>query len=71
MRHAIGVDIGGSNIRAAVVSEQGDIVDRRSISTPKSVDAVLGQTRALIESLGHHAAHGIGIGIPGRVRAGA
>ncbi len=67
MRHAIGVDIGGTRIRAAAVSEQGVILARHAAATPGTPEAVFAQVSSLISRLDDDGIEGIGIGIPGRV----
>lgn len=65
---AIGVDIGGTHIRAARVSAIGDILDSASTRTatadPKHVPT---QIAELVRSLDAPGVSCIGIGVPGRV----
>ncbi|MDP9234914.1 MAG: ROK family protein [Actinomycetota bacterium] len=72
---AAGVDLGGSNLRVGLVAEDGEVVWRRSESTPAShspaevADAIV---RIVREGAGEHgveldALPGVGIGIPGAV----
>lgn len=72
MRHAIGVDLGGSHVMAAVVDESGeirakhehDIVDHEPKAVFKAVDKVVRQ--ALDDARGEEIA-GIGVGSPGNI----
>ncbi|MDW6024360.1 ROK family protein [Mesorhizobium sp. BAC0120] len=74
MRHemagaaAIGVDIGGTHIRAARISSSGDVSAweaRPTPATPLVIDCIVELARALDEP----SVSAIGIGIPGRVDA--
>lgn len=68
MRNFIGVDLGGTNIRAAIVSEDGTIkCMKKSESHPeRGAEAVMETMISLIESLdGYEECEGIGMGIPG------
>lgn len=64
---AIGVDIGGTNIRAALVSGRGEILRKLSERTPADPLAVVERIEAMVGQLGAAEAAGIGVGIPGRV----
>ena len=39
--HYLGIDLGGINIAAAVVSEAGEILGRGNIPTPRGAEAVV------------------------------
>jgi glucokinase len=72
MRHAataIGIDIGGTNLRAARVSSGGEILDWHAEKIAWNPDAVLGRVVALCRQLDDPSVAGIGIGVPGRVDA--
>ncbi|MGH9508995.1 MAG: ROK family protein [Terriglobales bacterium] len=69
---AIGVDLGGTNLRIAAVSDDGRLLESVTLDTGphRGRDAVLdGMCRAIREVLGRHAKQGtlagIGIGVPG------
>ena len=64
---AIGVDIGGTNIRAALVSSGGEILKKRSEQTPTDPLQVVERVKAMVTQLDVAGIAGIGIGIPGRV----
>lgn len=63
----IGVDVGGSNLRAARVGRDGALDDRRSERISRDPDAAVSRIRDLCRDLGSSPVAGIGIGIPGRV----
>lgn len=64
----IGVDLGGSNIRIAIVNSRGRILSRRMQSVKKaSKNDVIEQMIGLIGSLMNENIKGIGISIPGSV----
>lgn len=70
MRKFIGVDLGGTNIRAAVVQEDGQILCmKKTQSRPeRGAEAVMETMIGLIESLdGYKECEGIGMGIPGPI----
>jgi glucokinase len=67
MRSALGVDIGGTNLRVARVTGDGRIADRRSEAISRDPDAVLTHLIRLCRTLDDPAVVGIGIGVPGRV----
>lgn len=69
MPNAIGIDIGGTKIRAARISPDGKILQRLIEPTGKSPEAVLAQIAALVAQVSDWRTKGIGIGIPGRVNA--
>jgi len=66
--HIIGVDLGGTNVRAAAVRDgRLDEVVAASVNPQGSRDAVLDQVCALIERAAPRGAAGIGVGVPGLV----
>ena len=70
MRKFIGVDLGGTNIRAAVVQEDGKILCmKKSESHPeRGAEPVMQTMIDLIETLdGYEECEGIGMGIPGPI----
>ena len=70
MRKFIGVDLGGTNIRAAVVQEDGKILCmKKSQSHPeRGAEPVMQTMIDLIETLdGYEECEGIGMGIPGPI----
>ncbi len=72
-RFAIGVDIGGTKIAAALVSENGDVNERVSLPTPHEPAAIVAAVIALCQTLiarslqSNITALGIGIGTAGQV----
>ncbi|MFT4184603.1 MAG: ROK family protein [Rhizobium sp.] len=64
---AIGVDIGGTNIRAALVSGRGEILRKLTDHTPSDPLRVVERVEAMVGELDAGEAAGIGVGIPGRV----
>ncbi len=60
---AIGVDIGGTNIRAALVSSGGEILKKRSEQTPTDPLQVVERVKAMVIQLDVAGIAGIGIGI--------
>jgi glucokinase len=62
-----GVDIGGTNIAAAVGSADGSILAERSIPTQshEGPEAVLRRTAALVRELASGPVEGAGVGLPG------
>lgn len=69
MTAAIGVDIGGTNLRAARVSASGEILEHVSRTTTRDAEAVVAATLDLIARLDNADVAAIGIGVPGRVDA--
>lgn len=70
MRTFIGVDLGGTNIRAAKVSEQGEIlaIVKTSSQPDRGAEAVMDTMTSLIQQLpGYEECEGIGLGIPGPI----
>jgi glucokinase len=68
MSYAIGVDLGGTNMRAALVDEQGKICAQARTKTPvQEGPEATAQAMALLvkEVLGSETALGLGIGSPG------
>lgn len=70
MKKYIGVDLGGTNVRAAIVDENGTILSmKKEASEPdKGAKHVVAKMISLIESLdGYEQCEGIGMGIPGPI----
>lgn len=70
MKKYIGVDLGGTNVRAAIVDENGMILSmKKEASEPdKGAEHVVSKMISLIESLdGYEKCEGIGMGIPGPI----
>jgi hypothetical protein len=71
MRYAIGVDLGGTNIRAALVNEEGVILQViKEKTTGKTIDCIKKQIIDIISKLDlkDYKIEGIGIGVPGPVK---
>lgn len=72
--YSIGVDLGGTNLRAAAVSREGNVLERVSGATPIQAgpQAVVADIVVAIEGLqrrfGDRNLGGIGIGVPGFIR---
>jgi glucokinase len=66
---AIGIDIGGTHLRAARISPSGEILDLVARPTPEA-RGIVDEVVALVRSLDAPDVVAIGIGIPGRVDAG-
>ncbi|HLF33458.1 MAG TPA: ROK family protein [Cyclobacteriaceae bacterium] len=64
----IGIDLGGTNIRAGIV-EQGKLIRTESekVEFQGSVNDVLDQICSLVDRMGYKTSDGIGIGVPGPV----
>ncbi len=65
----IGIDIGGTSIKAGVVDKEGEVVKLERLKTPKTkeelVHTVINISNSLVQKFKHHAIKGIGIGCPG------
>lgn len=70
MRNAIGIDIGGTNTRAARVSSAGQILEHQAGPTARSPEAILADLKGMVTKLRDDDTSAIGIGVPGRVDAG-
>ena len=70
MKHIIGVDVGGTNIRAAVVSN-GKIISKikTKTETKKGQKVVLRRIVDIIEGFPNKNIAGIGLGVPGMIDA--
>lgn len=66
-RTAIGVDIGGTHLRAALVGSDGAILKRARAASSPDPKIVLARVMELIAGLDTEAVKAIGIGVPGRV----
>lgn len=70
MRKFIGVDLGGTNVRVATVTEQGEILEdvKRPSLSDQGPEVVLNNILEMIDELTYkNDALGVGIGIPGPV----
>lgn len=63
-KYAIGIDIGGTNLRAGLVSEEGEIV--RKIKKP-TTEKVFESITEAIEEIKHDEIVGIGLGVAGLI----
>jgi glucokinase len=69
--YSIGLDLGGTNLRAAVIGRDGKILEKISVSTNPSLgrETMLGEMVAAINKLrsrwGTEGLAGIGLGVPG------
>jgi glucokinase len=69
----IGVDLGGTNIKAGIVNEKNTIVYKDSVKTPWNLDGMLNAVEGLVRSLCRMAvklvsdAECVGIGFPGSI----
>lgn len=72
VRQAIGLDVGGTKIGAAVVTDRGQILESRQVPTPPRADAdtTVAILTDLVDQLvaRHPAVEAIGAGAPGMVR---
>lgn len=64
---AIGIDVGGTNMRAARISPSGEILKKRSIAGSRDPAVALNLIKDLVRDMGGGRAQAIGVGIPGRV----
>lgn len=70
MKTYIGVDLGGTNVRAAKVDEQGRLLQvvKEATEIDQGVDHVIQKIISMIESIeGYQECVGIGMGVPGPV----
>jgi glucokinase len=67
MEYAVGIDIGGTSLRAARISEHGTILSHHAAPTPGDPLAVMTELDRLIELADGSAGNPLGIGIPARV----
>ena len=69
--YSIGVDLGGTNLRAAAIDAQGKMLDKIAGSTDLAagrdavIDDMVNSIETLRARLGEHNLRGVGIGIPG------
>lgn len=69
--YSIGVDLGGTNLRAAAIDAQGKMLDKIAGSTELQagrdavIDDMVKSIEALRARLGEHNLRGVGIGLPG------
>lgn len=69
MRRAIGLDVGGTSVRAGVVDEQGLVLDTARVGTPSDEDALHDAITGVIEELRnrHDEIAGVGLAVAGFV----
>lgn len=68
---AIGIDVGGTNLRVARVSQAGTIIETRAERISRNPDVAIERIVALASELDSGDVAAIGIGIPGRVDSAA
>lgn len=66
---AIGIDIGGTNLRAARIAATGEILKRLSEKSAPDPELVLGRIADMVHQLDTPDVAAIGVGVPGRVDA--
>ena len=67
MKHAIAIDIGGTNTRVALVDEKYEMIDRRQFATDsKNPDATLDQIAAIVNGYEEELV-GVGMSCPGPI----
>jgi len=72
--YSIGVDLGGTNLRAAAVSSTGEIIDKTSAQTNLGqgagplLDDIAGNIRSLAGRIDRDGLIGVGIGVPGFIQ---
>lgn len=66
---AIGIDIGGTNVRAACIDASGRILERLVERTLRDPAALTSRLIAMIRALDRPGITAVGIGVPGRVDA--
>ena len=71
MSTALGMDVGGTNVRAALVSAEGVILRRVSRPVERGRAGFVAMLAGLARELGCDEAASIGVGLPGRVDAHA
>ena len=64
---AIGVDIGGTHLRVALIAADGAIVKREQTSSLPDPETVIARIEDMIDRIGTDGVSAIGIGVPGRV----
>ena len=72
--YSIGVDLGGTNLRAAAIDRNGVVLDKVAGSIPVAAgrDVIVGHIVAAVSSvrqkIGSDGLQGVGIGIPGYIQ---
>lgn len=68
MKYAIGIDLGGTNIKGGVVNELGEILDTKSVPTSSANVEVLEHIKNIIQELMEgYDIYGVGVGSPGTI----
>ena len=71
--YTIGVDLGGTNLRAAAVDRDGKLIHRVASATPASsgrdsvIDEIVRAIQTTQRALANHTLQGVGVGIPGYI----
>ena len=67
MKKVVGIDIGGTNIRAAVVDQDGKILAREKTKSGarEGIEKLILNLKNIINDLSQYGAEAVGIGIPG------
>ncbi len=73
-RYSIGVDLGGTNLRAAAITERGELLAKIAGSTKLEegrdvvIDDIVNSIRALRDRFGHEQLAGVGVAVPGFIK---
>lgn len=74
LRYSIGVDLGGTNLRAAAIGADGTMLGKVSGSTnlhegrDSVIEDIVKSIRALRDQFGHAGLSGVGVAVPGFIR---
>jgi fructokinase len=68
MKHAIGIDVGGTKIEGSLVSETGEVLCNKRIQSPATYDKMMDAIIELVSELGNETkVEGAGFSIPGSI----
>jgi predicted NBD/HSP70 family sugar kinase len=73
-KYSVGVDLGGTNLRAAVIREDGTLLEKISNSTPlgaspePAIEEMVASIKTLQSRHGADQLAGVGVGVPGFIR---
>lgn len=71
--YAIGIDLGGTKLAAAIVSEKGNVIEKSGIPAPRTAGAIILSISKMVDEItkktkiGKTQIKGVGLGVPGPI----
>ena len=67
MNYYLGIDVGGTSMKCAVLSQEGEFIDTQSIKTPKTLEKMYEEIKLCFDSFQQYELKGLALSMPGAV----